>query len=562
MVSDIDRSLVISYLFSCTRLFDAVPQLEKHLDAERTGVYSLIKGAVQSGKSSIIFSLVLYLRLVLGHRVAIVLRNYLDDYEQFERGFCLFHQDFIDWCEGHVMEDVYLDYAGHVESDSPTVMVGLYNKSQIARMVHHMSGSEGSYSLIIDEVDQLMYSDGQVVKNMFDILLDSSAHIIGVSATLYDSLQDNRFEIGQTFLLLPPANYKGIQDVHYEAIDPLNSVDGPMLQRDQSLYRFLCDHSMHPGYGDKPFLCLVKIERLIAEQERLMQEMVQCNVTGSAYTIIVYNGREVRIYSRLMLNLPTKVGDANIYVCRRTSIQSVLQYLKDNGGVEKFPRIVIIAHNLVGRGINIVSLDFKWHLTHMFFRPSLTATIPSIIQSMRLCGIFDDSIDLTCYMTEEDRQELYKGFLLQEEIFDRIRKTNSIKETTDVFLSKQRFHRHDIPTKPIGKSGRFRAVIVEDDSDALDTQRYKRLCRWINQDSLIGRMIRHLYMHTEPIKIHRLHRECGYTGTKKSFQSAIDNGCSHRSNFGKMWIQHHKRVVLNPDVRQFMRTYYKGRNSG
>lgn len=552
-MSHIDKSFVIAYLSSCTRLFEAIPQLEESLDGDRKGVYSLIKGAVQSGKSAIIHSLILYLHLVLNHRVAVILRNYLHDYEQFERGFSLFCQDFYDWC-GECDMDVEIGYADHPDENTPGVMVGLFNKSQLSKLKHHMLSAE--YSVIIDEVDQLMYSDGYVTRDLFQALLDKSSHNIGVSATLYDPLQDGRFDMGQVFYLLPPINYRGVQHIIYRDIDPLDSTEGPILMRDRSLYQFLYDHRMHPGYGHNPFLCLIKNERLIADQERLLQEIIHDTYLYNNYTAIVYNGREALIYSCFPLALPNRVGD-DMYVCRSTSIQSVLQYLKINGGVDKFPRIVIIAHNLVGRGINVVSLDFKWHLTHMFYRPSASATIPTIIQSMRLCGIYHDTIDLTCYMTEEDRQELHKGYLLQEEIFDRIRDAGHGTQKTDVFLKKETFHRDKIPKKKIGKSGRFVGMIVDGEESGCKSSSgvdYNKLRRWVNQDSLLGKMIRYLYGQDGPIRVDTLRRECGYEGSKKSFQSAIDNGCSRRANYGKLWIQHLKYIMLNPEVRQWLTT--------
>jgi hypothetical protein len=86
---------------------------------------------------------------------------------------------------------------------------------------------------------------------------------------------------------------------------------------------------------------------------------------------------------------------------------------------------------MIGRGINIVSRDFQWHLTHMYYRPSRSTALPSMLQSMRLCGRYQDNIPLYLYAEESVIRDIQRGYRLQKELVDRIK----TKSTADPSLS-------------------------------------------------------------------------------------------------------------------------------
>jgi hypothetical protein len=155
-----------------------------------------------------------------------------------------------------------------------------------------------------------------------------------------------------------------------------------------------------------------------------------------------------------------------VHIFTNTPLPFILQYLKTNGGARRFPRIIIIAYKLVGRGINIVSADFGWHLTHMFYRPSPTTDVTTMIQSMRLCGIYKDNIPLDCYITKRHYEDMYKGYMLQEDIFQRLAAgEHREEEEMNEWMQRQSFFKEKIPMRRLYKNKRFEGRITTDRSE-------------------------------------------------------------------------------------------------
>lgn len=92
-----------------------------------------------------------------------------------------------------------------------------------------------------------------------------------MSATLYESIHDDRFCSANTFVLLPPPEYKGILQIKFKEIGKIDSkVKNDLFRRDKDLYSFLKKH-MHrvvENHGH-PFMALIKTERLIKNQGEL-----------------------------------------------------------------------------------------------------------------------------------------------------------------------------------------------------------------------------------------------------------------------------------------------------
>lgn len=106
-------------------------------------------------------------------------------------------------------------------------------------------------------------------------------------------------------------------------------------------------------------------------------------------------------------------------------IPDALQFLKDNGGVDKFPLIVIFAGALANRGIRYVSRDFKWHCSDEYLRVSKGATISTIMQHVRVLGIYNDSVPITLWATNQVCTDLIKGDARMAETINRL--TNKMK---------------------------------------------------------------------------------------------------------------------------------------
>lgn len=479
-------SIVLRFLKEETRLFEIIPDMEF---GDYQSKSTLIKGAIQSGKTNIICSICLYLHSIARRNSILIVRNFNEDAYQFQRGMERFLERYMTYLKlhgGYTEENIenmipFMFYAGNIirkhtnqyEHITPFLehfkhnklqCVALANHDQLSKINHcldtlHKYDSMNSFALIVDEVDQLLYTNGESLKIQMDTLRESSKQLFGVSATLYEPVLHSEFDTLNTYIMTPPSDYRGIPDVLFEFIEAHRG----RSYEDASLLSFL-DRD-HVPFSNHPFISMIKTERKIDEQERLLASLKRRYPVK--YTILTYNGDNIMIYHHSLSQLPLlvlsnkkksiKEKEGDYHVFHKCPLSMVLQYLKDNGGVRRFERIIIIAHGLVGRGINIVSHDFEWHLTHMFYRPSINTSVESILQSMRLCGIYKDTIPLTCLLEKEYYDILYKGYQLQEDIFKRIKQVQQVQygesmhdigdKPLDHFMEKQKFYRDKIPIR-------------------------------------------------------------------------------------------------------------------
>ena len=510
-------SMVLRFLRERTRLFDVIPTLESRV--QKGGLYTLFKGFVQSGKSRLAYALIVYLTMEHGHNVCMILRDFTGDYTQFRwlGGLEPFVREMVafaraqdaTWSEEdeemppiHYLGDVTWNSSAGVLSkhedmclalaSGGAIVLALANASQMNKMneVWDLVLAEGNgdktLSTIVDECDQLMYSDGDSFSPQLDRLLERSrGGIYGISATVMENLHDDRFSTSDVFVLAPPPDYKGvgnwIDPIPIEPVDEAIKKDSPQafLEWDKDLSAFLVqDHPVFDiRHGEKhPTIALLKTERWIRHQDALLEAIVGNPRFKEVYTVIVYNGEDTKLYSPSLvgqkIRLPlcgkkenSRRSTDRFHVFRKCAIQYVLQYLKQNGGADVFPKILVISHGLVGRGVNIASADYGWHLTDMFFRPSKGISMATLLQSIRLCGIYRDTIRLHLYMEKRYMEEMFRGHQLEVDIMKRL---GGMKESTDTetdtetdtkgvrtWLGNQHFLQEKIPKAKLVKHGAF-----------------------------------------------------------------------------------------------------------
>lgn len=486
-----------------------------------TSGHSLIMGFVQSGKSEVMFAAVLFLSRLLGINVIIVVRDFISDADQFMYNF---RNVFLEEIRGNMRSDGYdditdiipLHYAGdlvrskggqihdpsgiqHALVAGGSVILSLANHAQLSSLNDLIRRTEdcGPMVAFIDEVDDIMYSTG-LRHCALEALLARMIHTIGVSATVFDPLHDERFIGSRVYLLEPPEDYKGVDRFQMRTIEPMSRRTDEhsigRFDRDSELLRVLDDlrqTTMHTADQQHPMIFLIKNERMIQHQLTMMKSIRYRY--GRDFTIIVHNGDSTCLYAHGIrrdrdgvVRLPSchkkarnarhlfyrgkpHEGVSDTYLFRRAPIQDVLQLLIDSGGASRFPRILIVSHDMIGRGINIVSRDFRWHLTHMFYRPSITATVPMMLQSMRLCGRYSDNLPLVLYAEERVIRNILKGHQLQLEIVERVRDKAVLlpEASTTQLLADEIIHPDKIPKKSVflPKTKRGRRFLPRLDAD-------------------------------------------------------------------------------------------------
>jgi len=90
------------------------------------------------------------------------------------------------------------------------------------------------------------------------------------------------------------------------------------------------------------------------------------------------------------------------------------------------------------------------------------------------------------------------------------------------------------------------------DENEIDGVKLVSLHKWINGDTLVGKMIRYLYDNEETISFKDFKDEIGYKDCSKKFISNIENGCGKRARYGKLWDYKNDKIKLNNNIREYI----------
>jgi hypothetical protein len=420
--------------------------------ANRDKSTKLVAGRVQSGKTAVICGLASYLVHVLKMPTIVVVRNYTADYLQLSRKFS--RQGMF----GHLNMLVHYAKDARVNqillNEHPALTICLEHQTQLQKVIDAYLFNRVNFCLITDEADSIAYKskiDKQRIL-LFNTLRQHASQFIAVTATAFDMLYlDSTLDNQNIYHVPVPANYKGIEhsgftlkelpknfDFKMESETPAiwklspdmerfyaNLVQIPVFQYEQEDEKEVLTH---------PVICLQKTETEIKKQLQCMGALIRHPIFGKEFVVIAYNGEGVYAYSPRGLDreIPDHEGemcwgdestspylvDCPVKHFKSLGIGDILQYFKKYSVKDRTTHIVIIAGQMVGRGLNIVSNDYKWHLTHQILRVSETSTCADITQSCRVFGIYSDNIPTTLYCLQKDAMNLKQSHELQKRIFE------------------------------------------------------------------------------------------------------------------------------------------------
>ncbi|NDE05601.1 MAG: hypothetical protein EB003_13335, partial [Flavobacteriia bacterium] len=233
--------------------------------------------------------------------------------------------------------------------------------------------------------------------------------------------------------------YKGVDRIQLLEVDPkckyTGAVDSNLFKEDEGLKEFIDEfvtrQPIRYATRTHPNICLVNICRT---KGPCFKAQADLGKSHPKLATIVYNGDGISF----------RQGRTSFK--ERTTISSCLQKLKDNGGVAKYPHIMIFAGDLAGRCISFVSEDYTWHLSDQRLLISSSCDEPELIQKIRLCGVYNDEVPLKLYTTKKTIAELRKAYLRQEEIICALKSSENAVENTralmeSMALSKDKFGR-------------------------------------------------------------------------------------------------------------------------
>ena len=418
-----------------------------------------VKGYVQSGKSNFMISTSTWF-LLNNKSSLIVLRNSTDDSEQLkyriksfsqqlysileENGFDrnLFKVEFVD--ENKITTD-------NLSCDEPKILIAIYNKSALGKINEKIGEKQkGKFVLFVDEADLLHKSltdnehedDSGALE--LEKLINNCFCSFSVSGTILDALLKNNIKVEDLIVLDRPAGYKSHNNFFVRHLTEeckfSTKIDDDIIKNDKNfipfIEKFMTLESFPTFYKhNHPNYCLLRVSKTVQPMIRLFDTLTNDFRT---LTKMLYVGTFTKLHHQNLENIPsitlsngkTSINKDGIHIFPKGGTPSfILEWLKNNGGVDIFSHIVTLAGDLASRGISFGSADWNkcskentlpWHLTSMYATFAKSTDLPELLQiTGRLCIVSNDGIPLTLYITDNDHTNLIKGFNLTEEFINR-----------------------------------------------------------------------------------------------------------------------------------------------
>lgn len=421
-----------------------------------------VKGNIQSGKTKFIISTSIWF-LLNNKSVLLVLRNMKDDKDQFSTrcndmskniGNELEKQGF----DRNMFQIVCVDKNSinkeTIRGDVPKIMIALYNNSQLKNFYDLIGEEEkNKYVVFIDEADMLhktvtgyetTENDTLTASVYLDNIVKSAFCSFSVSGTILDAILKNNIKAEDLIVLKSSASYRSHNTFLVEHLELpckfTSTVSESIIDNDPNIISFLQMFSnlrkINTFYNEKhPNYCLFRVADVIKPMEDFFETVSK---RFPDIVFMVYNGSGTKVHHSKIKNIKLSCGTVSNY---KNGIHSfgkgitpshILEWLKNNGGVDKFPHIATIAGDLASRGISFGSADFAecinnnrlgWHLTRMYATFAKSTDLPELLQiTGRLCIVAFDGMPLTISMTEKDHENLIKGFNITEEFINRAKK--------------------------------------------------------------------------------------------------------------------------------------------
>lgn len=495
--------------------------------------YRLIKGAVQSGKTKAMIAHALIRIHELSRVSVVIVRNITADAKQFEKQCNTFLDEYFNYdlnldgrpglrpscfCMCDYNKSKTDELANLIESGNG-IVVCLANGSQLQKLLNVMLfnvGGDLNFDLLIDEVDEIRYRGiGSETDTSFQHFLEEfetgCVQMVGITATALEEVIGNNQLTNKSIFELPSRpNYKGVDDVK-KVVLPHGVCPTFLTKRDYfecdtyalNFYLELTDREpfvfkdRQGVFHRHPIICLHKASTLTKHHYQMLATFARHHVFSKKWGVITYNANGITMYHHLLqgkkisvdvshsrgvnvrYNHATSVfetssdlnSNTGMYHFKDLSLSDAIQFFKTSVQVE---RLLIISGNMASRGVNFVSADYAWHLTHLYFLMSKTSTTADLVQACRICGVYDDDIPLTMYGLEQDLNDLNKTLEVQKRFIDEMRKVEEEKQTTvmysDVPLTKKM-----LPLKNLCKHHLYKRnlnIVKELDTDSCQNGQY------------------------------------------------------------------------------------------
>ena len=420
--------------------------------------YYLIYGAVQSGKTNFLQGISLAHILLSRCAVVVILRNCKADAQQLHdrcNDFIEEQKRYFKKCGVRGGDTLKYFYVGGNKSEE-SLREAVNNCDMIVAIAHktHLNRLEKAlkpgvkYVTVIDEADSVAYGNDDVNfrKTLHDCVLENSGRTYAITATTFNVIFSEKKIPTENIVRLPIKDkYRGLRKIQMKVIDSKNENELEhylTLLSDRNAYEHHSSDILHgrTKKTDHPLIMLIKKVHIKIKQQELARKVSDI---GNWSEVIVFNGEGLTIYTKYIVELGEIIrrgvkGEKfkiKGKTCRveqkerkdclvvKAHIDQGLQYFRELHKKRKMTHIAIVSDGMADRGISFVSKDYKWHLTTQYYEPNKYVFADNIIQSIRLCGNYDDDLPSVLYSTEKVCDDLTKCFLLQEEMIQRCKES-------------------------------------------------------------------------------------------------------------------------------------------
>jgi len=404
----------------------------------------MITGQPQAGKSCYIFAIAL-MNMLDNMSQFLIVRNYLEDATATVAKVIRFstehkeHMKTLGYIITPSLEPILCDDQENVNNafTEKKLIILLNNESQLTKIEKSIiSENAGPICMLIDEADAIGYGNpGNTVTKTYNKLLNLCLFHVEISATPADILVGNiNLLTTAVYPIPPPGTYKGIGYVTLEILS--ENANTSSETREKVLNRNLDNH---------PNILLDKSTTRNAKQGEIFKTVREEN----KFTVIIENSEGTKLYSRNITESIFINGEECKYIdgiihFTKQIIPEILQWLYDNGGIEKFPNIVIISGHFSGRARSYVSSNGIWHLTDQYY-PECPRDMSSALQGQRMLHDRPDNIPLILHTTLQIFEDLQKSDKLQQDILYKM--TVDIENTTSEHMKCIEVYKEKVPKK-------------------------------------------------------------------------------------------------------------------
>jgi hypothetical protein len=455
--------------------------------------YTLIKGEIQSGKSTYIRNIIIS-NFLQNYTSILILMNQNSQKEQFidSMNEFIINKFNIDILTGERIkvdknESLYKECLEPI-NNKPKLIILIANPIQLKKFNELLNKINNfKYILLIDEIDSIQNIN---INNLYYELrntINNAVTTYGFTATTFDVFfNEEELKSSRLFIIPNSDKYVGIDSISFQNLEyEVKSISKYEKQIDIDpnifdVYDKLSNEK--PIYIKNldmyhPISILHKTSRYTKHHLELFNYFKNHYIFKEIWSIIIFNGKGIKLYSPLLKNKDelillneTSKNKNNVFIFKSNNIRIVYKTLQELGSTH----ILTISGDLADRGINFVSDDYKIKLTHIYYVPSKMSTITNMIQSMRICGIYkyEDNFNITCICNKNITYEIKKAHQLLKELDNRIIQSNEdiiVKDylqTQTINKSKIKF-KHNLGNS-IKKSDIKNKIIVIDDNSIDD----------------------------------------------------------------------------------------------